>query len=216
MSEFPAMLRIAGRRAVVVGGGTVALRRAKALAEAGARITVIAPLIGSELEAVADHVERRVYHEGDLEGAFLVIAATDDEGVNERVGQEARRVGALLNRTDRPEAGDFVVPAHSHLGPISITVHTGGISARAAAVMRDQIIGSLDRDWVRLLETVAPYRRRIQEELTDPAERHAALHRLTDPQAMDILKKQGPDGLRRHCENLLLEAELPASDGEAG
>lgn len=108
-SRFPLFMDLTGRRAVVVGGGTVGLRRAEVLCRFGADVTVVSPRLARPL-AGAVHIPRP-YRPGDVTGAFLAVAATDDGAVNAAVGQEARRAGALFNRSDCPADCDFFFPA---------------------------------------------------------------------------------------------------------
>lgn len=197
------MLRLTGRRAVIVGGGAVARRRAMSLLEAGADVTVIAPRVDPAIEKLPLHVERRVYRAGDLEGAMLVVVATDDPAVNAVVAGEAAQKRVLVNRTDDPESGDVQVPAHRRVGPITVAVHSGGASARAAARIRDQLLAGFDGDWAVLLETIEPYRRRAQAQIADPSRRQVTLLKLADDGAMASLKSGGVEGLRRHCEQIL-------------
>lgn len=107
--RFPLFVDLTGRRAVVVGGGGVGLRRAEALREFGAEVTVVSPGLARDVECIR-HVDR-AYLAGDLKGAFLAVAATDDRAVNEAVGREARALGVLFNRADAPEDCDFFFPA---------------------------------------------------------------------------------------------------------
>ena len=98
--RFPLFVDLAGRRAVVVGGGTVGLRRGEVLRRFGAEVTVISPTLAGSAEGIR-HVARR-YEDGDLAGAFLAVAATDVPAVNAAVGREARRLGIFFNRSDDP------------------------------------------------------------------------------------------------------------------
>lgn len=107
--RFPLFLDLSGRSAVVVGGGTVGLRRARVLRRFGASVTVVSPRLAKPGEGLR-HVPR-AYREGDLAGAFLAVAATDDPAVNAAVGREARRAGAFFNRSDCPADCDFFFPA---------------------------------------------------------------------------------------------------------
>ena len=109
MSRFPLFIDLAGRRAVVIGGGTVGLRRAEILARFGARVTVISPSLARPVAGIV-HLPRP-YRAGDLAGAFLVIAAADDSGVNTAAEGEARRLGILFNRADDHRRCDFFFPA---------------------------------------------------------------------------------------------------------
>jgi precorrin-2 dehydrogenase/sirohydrochlorin ferrochelatase len=206
------MLRVAGRRCVVIGGGRVAARRARALLDAGAAVSVIAPRVSNEIEALDVVVTRRRYERQDLEDAMLVVVATDDPGVNQAVGDEARAAGVLVNRADEPAAGDFTVPAHARHGPVTLAVHTGGASAAAAAAIRRELSAALDPDWPRLLETVAPFRAAVQALKLEADARRGRLERLVSTEAMRTLKAEGRDAFRRYCERVAAGME-PAPAG---
>jgi len=213
MADLPIMLRIDGRRCVVIGGGAVAARRVASLLACGAHIHIIAPKIDPALEAQLDDRatwQRRGYQRGDLRGALLAVIATDDAQVNAAAAAEAREHGVLINRADDPEAGDFAVPAHAHHGPLTVAVHTAGISASLAASLRRRLSAALDPDVPRLLELVGPYRTTIQQAITDPAARRAALRRLADDEALALLKARGAEAVRRRCESLV-KNEPPAA-----
>lgn len=107
--RFPLFVNLTGRRAVVIGGGAVGLRRAAVLARFGAEVTVISPTLSGDAEDV--RWIARLYAEGDLTGAFLAVAATNDPAVNEAAGREAGRLGIFFNRSDRPADCDFYFPA---------------------------------------------------------------------------------------------------------
>ena len=107
--RFPLFVDLSGKTVVVVGGGAIGRRRAAALRDFGARVTVIAPKVREPLEGVA--YLRRAYCQGDLDGAFLAVAATDDRAVNHAVYEEARDRGILVNVCDCPDECDFYFPA---------------------------------------------------------------------------------------------------------
>lgn len=107
--RFPLFVDLTGKKALVIGGGTVGLRRAEVLARFGAEVTVVSPALSREVERI-HHIPRK-YAPGDLEGAFLAVAAADDPQVNEAAGREARRLGVLFNRSDAPADCDFFFPA---------------------------------------------------------------------------------------------------------
>jgi len=201
------MLRVSGRRCVVVGGGPVALRRARALCEAGAAVTVIAPTLVEGFDDLPVTIERRAYRTGDTAGALLAVIATDNRNVNQQAASEARAAGALVNRADAPEAGDFVVPAHRPRGPITVAVSTDGISAAAARALAEQCMAAIDDDWQVLLETAEPMRAAMQREVADDAARRRALRRLTDEQAMATLRAGGVEALRDHLAAVLEQAK---------
>jgi siroheme synthase-like protein len=215
MAYLPVMLRVEGRRCVVVGGGPSACRRSAALLDAGAKVTVVAPRIdpaaASALSARGAAVAARAYQHGDLHGAFLVVVATDDDAVNQAVAAEAAASGVLVNRADAPEEGDFAVPAHGRQGPITLAVYAGGIAPAAAAAIRRELEAALDPAWPAMLEAVAPYRAAIVARFPEHTERRRRLRALATPQAMSLFKARGQDALIRRCEELLdPAAPLPA------
>jgi precorrin-2 dehydrogenase/sirohydrochlorin ferrochelatase len=207
MNDFPIMLRIAGERCVVVGGGSVAERRVIALLQAGGEVEIIAPDLTRQITALPITVHQRGYQAGDLRGAKLVVIATDDRAVNEQVARDAKALGVLVNRADDPGAGDFTVPAHARHGPVTLAVHTSGISASAAAAIRREMSQAFDPDWARLLEVVAAFRGVIQERVADAGARQEMLRKLTDESAMGILKEQGAEALRQYCERIAADAQ---------
>ena len=107
--RFPLFMDLTGKPAVVVGGGTIGLRRAGVLRDFGAAVTVIAPEVTGSLDGMKPLL--RAYCEGDLAGAFLVVAATNDRRVNHAVYVEAKRRGILVNVCDCQSECDFFFPA---------------------------------------------------------------------------------------------------------
>lgn len=143
MTFYPVNLKIAGRLCVVVGGGLVALRKIRSLLYCGARIRVISPVAVAEIRTLAQEGDivwkERRYESGDLEGAFLVFAATNQPDVQQKVALEAREHGVLLNSADDPGACDFQVPAQVRRGDLLLTIATGGASPALAKQIRKQL-----------------------------------------------------------------------------
>jgi uroporphyrin-III C-methyltransferase / precorrin-2 dehydrogenase / sirohydrochlorin ferrochelatase len=131
MSGYPLELELAGRRIVVIGGGAVALRRTRALVDAGADVTVIAPDVTAELAALPVTVCRRRYRAGDLTGAWLVHAAASDPEVNALVAREAERERIWCVRADNAAASAARTPAVARHGNITIAVTSGGDPRRS-------------------------------------------------------------------------------------
>lgn len=109
MARFPMFVDLHGKKAVVIGGGKIGLRRAKVLLDFGAAVTVIAPALSQPLPE-AKYLAR-CYQPGDLAGAFLAVAATNDRAVNKAVVREANTLGIPVNTADCPEECDFFFPA---------------------------------------------------------------------------------------------------------
>jgi len=143
---YPVGLRLLGRRVVVVGGGQVAHRRVAGLLEARARVTVVAPEVTPALEALVEPgsltwVPRR-YEDGDLDGAWYAVAATDDPEVNAAVAAEAEAARIFCARADDRSASSVWTPAVGRQGDLVVGVHGGGDPQRAVGV-RDAVVAGL-------------------------------------------------------------------------
>lgn len=108
--RFPLFVDLSGKQAVLVGGGAVSARRAAVLLRFGAAVTVVAPELNAPFPDGVTYLSRP-YAPGDLQGAFLAVAATDDRAVNRAVGEEARRRGIPVSVADCPEECTFFFPA---------------------------------------------------------------------------------------------------------
>jgi len=142
VSGYPIELNLAGRKAVVVGGGPVALRRTQSLVLAGAEVTVIAPVLAAEFGHLQVTVLRRQYSEGDLEDAWLVHVATNDPVVNAAVAAEAERNRIWYVRADDAEATAARMPAVTRYGDITVAV-TAGRDPRRSQRLRSAISQAL-------------------------------------------------------------------------
>ncbi len=165
---YPVSLNISGRKCVVVGGGQVALRKAKALLEHGADVEVISPDLCPELVQLAGSGEIRVlareYQPGDLKKAFVAIAATDDTEVNQRVVTEARKDAVLVNVVDDAENSDFIVPSCLRRGEVTIAVSTSGRSPALARKIRTRLEKELGDEYASLIHLIGEVRAEVKRE----------------------------------------------------
>ena len=141
--QYPVELVVAGKRCVVVGGGSVAARKVAGLLAAGADVLVVAPVISDEIKATPVQKAEREYRRSDLEGAWLVIAATDDPEVNDEVYTDGENAHVWVNSADDPEACSFTLPAVLRRGPVTVAVSTSGHSPALAAWLKGQIADQL-------------------------------------------------------------------------
>jgi cobalt-precorrin 5A hydrolase/precorrin-3B C17-methyltransferase len=143
-AAYPITLtNLRGTLVVVVGGGAVGERKLRGLLAAGAAVRLISPVVTPALRALADSGEitwhARPYQPGDLAGARLVFAATDQRAVNAQVADTAAALGLLCNVADDPRAGDFHLPAVYREPGLLVAVSTEGASPTRAKQLRDQI-----------------------------------------------------------------------------
>jgi precorrin-2 dehydrogenase/sirohydrochlorin ferrochelatase len=212
MDVYPiGLIDLAERKTVVIGGGKVAARKVTGLLEAGARVTVISPAFVPELRLQAGTrrvtLVSRAYQAGDLADAFLVIAATNNADINERVWQEARERGCLVNVVDDPARCNFIVPAVVRRGEVTVTVSTGGASPALARRLREQVEGLIGPEVGDLAALLAELRPELQNRFPDDGRRTEAAFRLVDSNLADVIRRQGLDSARVKAQELLAEME---------
>ncbi len=165
---YPIYLNIRGKKCVVVGGGQVALRKVRALLEHGANVEVISPDLYSELGRLVESGEIRVlnreYQTGDLKGAFIGIAATDNNELNRQIVEEARRNAVLVNVVDDAEKSDFIVPSYLRRGDVAIAISTNGRSPALARKIRTRLEKDFGDEYAALALLVDEVRAEIKQE----------------------------------------------------
>jgi len=164
---YPIFLNINGNKCVIVGGGKVALRKVKMLLECGAKVTVISPILHQDLVRLAQgkalRLIERDYEPGDLDGAVVVIAATDAEEVNRNVAHEAKKRGILVNVVDDPGESDFIVPSFLRRGDLTIAISTGGTSPALAKKIRTKLEQDFGKEYGLLLPLIGEVRSTVKE-----------------------------------------------------
>ncbi len=165
-SYYPVFLKVSDKRCVVVGGGDVALRKVRTLLEYGAGVEVISPDLCPELIKLAETgeiaVQRKLYQPGDLKGALIVIAATDEHGVNLEVVKEASSTGILVNVVDDSRNSDFIVPSCLRRGDVTIAVSTAGRSPALARKIRARLEKDLGDEYAVLALLIGEVRAEIK------------------------------------------------------
>ena len=153
---YPAMLDLAGRDTLLVGGGEVAAQKAGPLLDAGARLRVVAPELTAALRARIDggaaRWEQREVRPGDTVGCAVVVCATSQREVNKQVSEEARANGIPVNVVDDPELCTFIVPSTVRRGPLQVAVSTGGRSPAFAKFMRKELEQAVGEEYGLLAE----------------------------------------------------------------
>lgn len=164
---------------------------------------MIAPVVHPSARLISAEIHERCFEPADLDHALLTVAATNDPAINEAVGQAAAERGVLINRSDEASMGNLTFMASHQDGPLTIAIHTGGASASAAARIRSLLVDQLDPDWARLLAIALPARKQIQDRVSDAAKRVELLRRLTDEQAMALLKSGGESALDAYYADMM-------------
>jgi precorrin-2 dehydrogenase/sirohydrochlorin ferrochelatase len=206
MARYPVMLDMAGRLAVVVGGGRVAERKVGALLEAGAAVRVVGPTLTEALAARAaeGHIDwrQRRFAAGDLAGAALAFAATDRREVNAAVLAEARAAGVPCNVADDPGGCDFQVPSVVRRGDLVIAVSTGGASPAVARRVRQALEERFGPEWAAYLDLLAAARAAALAPGDPPDASRELLADLADLDLLPLLR----EGRWAEVERALLAA----------
>jgi precorrin-2 dehydrogenase/sirohydrochlorin ferrochelatase len=215
MAKYPIFLELGGRRVVIVGGGTVAARKAEAVLKAGARLVIVAERIdetlkklckgttaGSTSSPQAELIESK-YSKEYLAEATLVIAATDNEKLNERIYKDCQELEILCNVVDSPKLCDFFVPAVVKRGDLQIAVGTEGQSPAYAGHIRKKLEGIFTEKHGEFLAEIEAIREKIIREVADPVERKAISGELVDDASFEFFIKNGPDKWREKAEEMI-------------
>ena len=177
---FPIFVKLVGRPVLVVGGGAVAEAKIRTLLDTGAQIRVVALQANQAISDWADGgmivLEERAFELADVDGAFLVVAATPSRELNELIFGEAQRRGILCNVVDVPELCDFFYPAVVRRGDLQIAISTAGQSPLLAQRIRKRLEQQFGPEYTGWVEQLGKLRREVlSSEL--PAERKRELLR---------------------------------------
>ncbi len=197
MRTYPIFAVIENLPCLVVGGGPVAERKVQDLLEAGAQVTVVSQGLTPGLTALAAqgriHYRKDAFKPEHLEGAVLVIGATDDPEVNARVSQEAKARGIWVNIVDAPALCTFIVPAQVRRGSLTIAVSTGGASPALARRLRQYLEGLFGPEYGPYLDLLSAVREKILETGRGRPDNAALFHRLAAAPLRPALARGEPE-----------------------
>jgi precorrin-2 dehydrogenase / sirohydrochlorin ferrochelatase len=218
--DYPVFLRIHKKTCIVVGGGRVALRKVRMLLDCGGKVKVVSSTSHFNLLRLAGkkaiRLIQRDYRPGDLRGAAIVIAATNQQEINRRVAEEAKRGGALVNVVDDPEPSSFILPSYFRKGGLTLAVSTGGKSPALARKIKTELQKNFGKEYATLLLLIGEVRSSLKkrgirinagkwQKALDPEPILRLLRAGKPKQAKQILL----DKLTGHHSGLSAENKLP-------
>jgi len=188
MRYFPLFLDLAGKPVLLVGGGEIAARKFALLQDAGAKVTVVAPQLGVEMRAALEQGaithHAREFTASDIQGSWLVVAATDQRAVNADVSAAATAARVPCNVVDDRELSSFIMPAIIDRSPVQIAISTGGTSPVLARLIRERLETLLDGSLGTLASFADRWREAVKRKFADLGARRRFLSwMLTGPVA---------------------------------
>lgn len=186
---FPMFLKLANRPCLVVGAGAVAESKIAGLLEAGGHVRVVAPEATAQVRswAQSNSIEwrQRPFQAEDLDGMFLVVAATCSTELHERIFGEAARRGVLCNIVDVPALCDFYYPSVVQRGALQIAISTAGLSPALAQRLRKQLEDQFGPEYEEWLMQLGEAREKLHSDKVDPGERKRLLHQDASEEAFE-------------------------------
>jgi precorrin-2 dehydrogenase / sirohydrochlorin ferrochelatase len=206
---YPVMLELRGRRCVLIGETAVRERKVEGLLAAGAdHVVVIAP--GAADVPLGAEVRRHPWEPDDLDGAFLVVASSDDAAERAATARCARVGGALVNVMDDVPNCDWAAPSVVRRGDLVFAIATGGGSPPLARALRLELSGEFGAEWAEVVRVLSEVRDETMRELPDVRERARRWRASLDVKEAGALAKQGEFEELRHRLLDRLRSEAPA------
>lgn len=203
MRYYPLFLDLKNKKSVVIGGGSVAERKATTLIKAGAVVELISPSLTRRLEQYKTKGKikhkARNYRKGDLKGAFLVVACTSSGEINIRISNDAKLFAGppFINIVDNPAEGNFIVPSSLTRGPLTIAISTEGSSPAVAKTIRKEIEDIYDNNFAKYLKLIKMLRNDMLAKVTDSEKREKILKRFSTPKIFSLLRKKGYKAVKK-------------------
>ena len=194
MSYYPVLIQLDGKKVIVVGGGAVAERKIERLLEYGAVVQVISRELTSRLRKYREKGTigflGQEFHEDCLEGAFMVIAATDDPRMNHQVSERAKEKGLLVNAVDQPSDCNFILPSILRRGDLLIAVSTSGKSPALAKKVREALEESFGHEYESFLALMGKLREEIRSQRLSQDENRRIFHELVNSPILEAIARK--------------------------
>lgn len=173
---YPAMINLTDQKVTIVGGGKVALRKAKAFLEFGGKVTVMSHDFAEGFDRLSVNCIQGQYKETDLESSFIVVAATNDPEVNKQIGIYCKKRRILCNVIDNPDLSSFIVPAYMKRGDLIIGISTHGKSPSLASKIKQDLSQIYDESYEEYLDILGRIREKVVANYEDESEKKKILH----------------------------------------
>jgi len=207
MAYYPVFIKLDGETALVVGGGRVAQRKIETLLEYGASVRIVSKELTGKLKQFIESGDIR--HVGEkfesrhLDGAFMVIAATDDKKLNREISEAARKRGLLINAVDQPPDCNFIVPSIVKKGDLTIAISTSGKSPALAKKLREKMDGQFGSEYRTFLTLMGRLRKEVLKMGLPHNENGRIFKEIVDSDVLEALKRNDWDGVKSTLGRIL-------------
>ncbi len=208
MKYFPINLNIKDKKALIVGGGEIASRKAKSLVACDAKVTIVSLSFCAQLTRMKKIKRiRRGYRKSDLKNVCIVICATDSKAVNRKVYEQAQELGIPVNVVDQPDLCTFTVPAVASKGDLMITISTGGGSPSLSGKIRKKIEKEITDTYSKHLSLLKTMRPKVQAAGLTTEKRMSLLKKMSSDKVHSVLEKEGVQSAKRLLNKMLSAAK---------
>jgi uroporphyrin-III C-methyltransferase / precorrin-2 dehydrogenase / sirohydrochlorin ferrochelatase len=218
MDYFPVFLDLKKRKCLLVGGGDVATRKGRLLSKAGAILRVVAPEISAELRELAalnkGEIYEREYQTDDLDNCVLVIAATDDELLNEKISMDAKARFLPVNVVDSPAFCTYITPAIIDRAPLVIAVSSGGEAPVLARLIRAKLETLIPTNYGRLAKIASQWRDRVKARFEDGDSRRRFWEKILQGPAAELVLNGQDDDAEKLIANEIQQTGESIAQGE--
>ena len=194
---YPVYIQLKEQPCVVIGGGKIAEGKVEGLLAVEAKVTVISPDLTPHLQDLVKQNRitylSRTYQPGDLTGAFIVICATDQAGINHQVWQEASTNNQLVNVVDDTPRCNFIAPSILRKGDLTIAISTSGKAPALAVRLKERLQRELGPEYERFLELAGKLREPLAHHIPDFETRKALWYELVDSDILETLARGDED-----------------------
>ena len=207
---YPIFIDVEDHDVVIIGGGEVCARKAETMMRYGAKVTIVSPEFTPEIERWGKDgkltLRRKRYESGDLDGASIVIASTDDTSVNEQVAADARARKVPVNVVDVTPLCEFIVPAIIDKGSVTLAVSTGGKSPALARTLKEDLQRLVGPEYAEVNDVLGTLRESAKRVLPTDVDRKRFFDGIIARGILDMLR----DGRRREAYQTIADACLAA------
>ena len=211
--SYPVMLKLTGKKCVIIGGGVVAARKLTTLCQAGASVTCVAPSFATELLAAAEKYScslvQEVYQPQQLENAFVVVAATDSFEVNRAITAAAP---CLCNNITEPQLSNFTVPSSINVGTLTVTIATGGIPGYTR-LLRRYLQTKLNPAFGQFNDFLLEQRKAVKEINSSSEERTIFWRQVLNENLLLLLENENIEQAKEQIQNAVDSFRTQSQNG---